>query len=67
MLIQKNIQIIAFSTSLDAETLNIDKCDFYSKITKNEDMKIILKEFKKISNEHIKVIHSKMTKLNVQE
>lgn len=65
-LTQEHIFSIAFRNSLDREQQLISKYQKYLNETKNEDVKNMMKEFEKKSNEHIFLLKDKMLKLNLQ-
>jgi len=63
---QEYILSIVFRNSLDKEELLTKKYDdYYSKI-KNKEIREIIKEFRKTSQEHIKILKDKMIKLKIQ-
>lgn len=57
---------MVFRNSLDKEELLLKKYEDYYSMVKKKELKEILKEFKKTSQEHIKVMKDKMIKLKIQ-
>lgn len=63
---QEYVLSIVFRNSIDKEELLLKKYEeYYSKI-KNKELKEVIKEFKKTSQEHLKVMKDKMIKLKIQ-
>jgi len=58
---------IAFRSSIDKEKLLIKKYDDYDTDIKSKDLKNMMKEFKKDSQEHINKMRDKIIQLNIQE
>lgn len=56
----------AFKLSLDREELLIKKYKEYNDQLDNKELKSIMKEFKKDSREHVKLIKDMMIKLNLK-
>lgn len=63
---QKYILDIAIKTTIDREELLIKKIDQYRPDLKDKDLNDMIRQFKKVSQEHIKLMKEKMIKLNVQ-
>ena len=57
---------MVFRNSLDKEELLLKKYEDYYSMVKKKELKETLKEFKKTSQEHIKVMKDKMIKLKIQ-
>lgn len=63
---QEYVLSIIFRNSIDKEELLLKKYeDYYDKI-KNKALKEVIKEFKKTSQEHLKIMKDKMIKLKIQ-
>ncbi len=63
---QEYVLSIVFRNSIDKEELLLKKYeDYYSKI-KNKELRDVIVEFKKTSQEHLKVMKEKMIKLKIQ-
>ena len=63
---QEYMLSIVFRNSIDKEELLLKKYEeYYSKI-KNKDLKQVVKEFSKTSQEHLKIMKEKMIKLKIQ-
>lgn len=63
---QEYVLSIVFRNSIEKEELLLVKYeDYYSKI-KNKELKEVIKEFRKTSQEHLKVMKDKMVKLKIQ-
>ncbi len=63
---QEYVLSIVFRNSIDKEELLLRKYeDYYSEI-KNKELKEVIKEFRKTSQEHLKVMKDKMIKLKIQ-
>ena len=63
---QEYVLSIIFRNSIDKEELLLKKYeDYYDKI-KNKELKEVIKEFKKTSQEHLKIMKEKMIKLKIQ-
>lgn len=56
-----------FNLSINREELLVKKYSEYYKVLNNKEFKDMMKEFKKTSQEHIKLLKDKMIKLNIQE
>lgn len=63
---QEYLLDIAFKLSLDREELLIKKYKEYNEQLDNKELKSIMKEFKKGSREHVKLIKDMMIKLNLK-
>ncbi|HYE82596.1 MAG TPA: hypothetical protein VEG39_10595 [Clostridia bacterium] len=63
---QEYVLSIVFRNSIDKEELLLKKYDEYYDIIKNKELREIIKEFKKTSQEHLKVMKEKMIKLKIQ-
>ncbi|HYF75485.1 MAG TPA: hypothetical protein VD757_02755 [Candidatus Nitrosocosmicus sp.] len=57
---------IIFRNSIDKEELLIKKYEEYYDMIKNKELREVVKEFKKTSQEHLKVMKDKMIKLKIQ-
>ena len=63
---QEYVLSIVFRNSIDKEELLLRKYeDYYSEI-KNKELREVIKEFRKTSQEHLKVMKDKMIKLKIQ-
>lgn len=63
---QEYVLSIIFRNSIEKEELLLRKYeDYYSKI-KNRELREVVKEFGKTSQEHLKVMKDKMIKLKIQ-
>ncbi|MGE5677252.1 MAG: hypothetical protein ACM3ZR_04260 [Pseudomonadota bacterium] len=63
---QEYMLSIVFRNSIDKEELLLKKYDEYYDMIRNKELKEVLKEFKKTSQEHLKVMKEKMIKLKIQ-
>ncbi len=63
---QEYVLSIVFRNSIDKEELLVKKYEEYYDMVKNKDLKEVIKEFKKTSQEHLKVMKEKMIKLRIQ-
>lgn len=63
---QEYILSIVFRNSIDKEELLLKKYDEYYDMIRNKELKEVLKEFRKTSQEHLKVMKEKMIKLKIQ-
>lgn len=63
---QEYMLSIVFRNSIDKEELLIKKYEEYYDKVKNKNLKEIIKEFIKTSQEHLKVMKEKMIKLKIQ-
>lgn len=63
---QEYLMDIAFTLSVDREELLLKKYSEYMKQSTNKEVKSIVKELKKTSKEHIKLIKDLMIKVNLQ-
>lgn len=63
---QEYVLSIVFRNSIDKEELLLKKYEEYYDNVKNKELKEIIKEFKKTSQEHLKVMKEKMIKLKIQ-
>lgn len=63
---QEYVMSIIFRNSLDKEELLLKKYEDYYPIIKNKELKEIVKEFKKVSREHLNIMKDKMIKLKIQ-
>ncbi|SHK04641.1 hypothetical protein [Paramaledivibacter caminithermalis] len=63
---QEQLMDIAFILSVDREELLLKKYSDYIKYISNKEIKNMIKEFKKTSKEHIKLIKDLTIKLNLQ-
>lgn len=63
---QEYVMSIIFRNSLDKEELLLKKYENYYSIIKNKELKEIVKEFKKVSREHLNIMKDKMIKLKIQ-
>ena len=63
---QEYVLSIVFRNSIDKEELLIKKYEEYYDAIKNKELKEVVKEFKKTSQEHLKVMKEKMIKLKIQ-
>lgn len=64
---QEYILSIVFNESLDREELLLKKYDEYYKNIKDKELKDIIKDFVRNSEEHIKIMKDKMIMLNVKK
>lgn len=64
---QEYILTMVFNESLDREELLKKKYDEYLGEIKDSSLKDIIKDFKKNSNEHIKIMKDKMIVLNIKK
>ncbi|WP_027338858.1 hypothetical protein [Halonatronum saccharophilum] len=60
------ILVIYFKKALEKEELLIEKYDEYYPDIQNDELKDIIKEFKKTSQEHISFIKDKIIKLGLE-
>ncbi len=63
---QEYVLSIVFRNSIDKEELLLKKYDDYYDKLKNKELREILKEFDKTSQEHLKIMKEKMIKLKIQ-
>lgn len=63
---QEYVLSIVFRNSIDKEELLLKKYEDYYSMIKNKELKEIVKEFRKTSQEHLKVMKDKMIKLKIQ-
>ena len=63
---QEYILSIVFKNSIEREELLLKKYDDFNNDIKDAELKDILKEFRKNSQEHVKILKDKMIKLNIQ-
>jgi len=63
---QEYVLSIVFRNSIDKEELLLKKYDDYYDKLKNRELKEVLKEFNKTSQEHLKIMKEKMIKLKIQ-
>ena len=63
---QECILSIVFRNSIDKEELLLKKYDEYYDMIRNKELKEVLKEFRKTSQEHLKVMKERMIKLKIQ-
>jgi hypothetical protein len=63
---QEYVLSIIFRNSIDKEELLLKKYEAYYRVIKNKELKEIVKEFKKTSQEHLKIMKDKMIKLKIQ-
>ncbi|WP_432661818.1 hypothetical protein R9X47_14730 [Wukongibacter baidiensis] len=63
---QEYLMDTAFVLSIEREELLLKKYSQYIDEIDNKELKNLVKEFKKISKEHIKLIKDLMIKLNLQ-
>jgi rubrerythrin len=63
---QEYVLSIVFRNAIDKEELLLKKYEEYYSNIKNKELKEIIKEFKKTSREHLKVMKDKMIKLKIQ-
>ena len=63
---QEYVLSIVFRNSIDKEELLLKKYDDYYEKLKNKELREILKEFNKTSQEHLKIMKEKMIKLKIQ-
>ncbi len=61
---QEHLMDTAFTLSLQREELLLKKYSEYIEQIENKELKNMVKNFKKVSKEHIKVIKDLMIKLN---
>lgn len=63
---QEYMLSIVFRNSIDKEELLLKKYDEYYDMIRNKELKEVIKEFRKTSQEHLKVMKEKMIKLKIQ-
>jgi rubrerythrin len=63
---QEYVLSIVFRNAIDKEELLLKKYEEYYSNIKNKELKEVIKEFKKTSREHLKVMKDKMIKLKIQ-
>lgn len=63
---QEYVLSIVFRNSIEKEELLLKKYEEYYEKLKNKDLKELIKEFRKTSREHVKVMKDKMIKLKIQ-
>lgn len=63
---QEYILSIVFRNAIDKEELLIKKYQDYYPDLKNKELKDMLKQLNKTSEEHIKILKDKMIKLKIQ-
>lgn len=63
---QEYVLSIIFRNSIDKEELLLKKYEIYYPMIKNKELKEVIKEFRKTSQEHLKVMKDKMIKLKIQ-
>lgn len=63
---QEYVLSIVFRNSIDKEELLLRKYEDYYFAIKNNELKEVIKEFRKTSQEHLKVMKDKMIKLKIQ-
>lgn len=63
---QEYVLGIIFRNSIDKEELLQKKYEDYYPMIKNKELKEIVKEFRKTSQEHLKIMKDKMIKLKIQ-
>ncbi|HWQ29632.1 MAG TPA: hypothetical protein VN549_01475 [Negativicutes bacterium] len=63
---QEYMLSIVFRNSIDKEELLLKKYDEYYDMIRSKELKEVLKEFKKTSQEHLKIMKEKMIKLKIQ-
>lgn len=63
---QEYVLSIVFRNSIDKEELLLKKYEDYYFMIKDKELKEIVKEFRKTSQEHLKVMKDKMIKLKIQ-
>ena len=66
-MLQDYLQETMFTLAVDREEQMINKYETYEELLKNEEIKKLLKEYKKISEEHIKILNKKMSQLNISQ
>ncbi|MFZ5353793.1 MAG: hypothetical protein ACOZCL_13875 [Bacillota bacterium] len=54
-----------FKKAIDREELLIKKYEYYLDMTRNKELKAMLKEFKKLTEEHVTLMKDKMIKLKI--
>ncbi|MFZ5989819.1 MAG: hypothetical protein ACOYWZ_22210 [Bacillota bacterium] len=64
---QEYILTMVFNESLDREDLLLKKYDEYYAAIKDKELKNIIKEFTRNSEEHIKIMKDKMIALNIKK
>ncbi|HHV29231.1 hypothetical protein [Acetivibrio mesophilus] len=64
---QQYILNIAFTESINREELLIKKYEHYFKISKDKELKNILRDFSQNSRDHIKMINDKMILLSIDK
>lgn len=63
---QEYVLSIVFRNAIDKEELLLKKYEEYYSNIKNKELKEVIKEFKRTSREHLKVMKDKMIKLKIQ-
>ncbi|SKC85494.1 hypothetical protein [Maledivibacter halophilus] len=63
---QEQLMDVSFTLSIDREEILLKKYRDYMGRINNKEIKDIIKEFKKTSREHIKLIKDLMIKVNLQ-
>lgn len=63
---QEYVLSIVFRNSIDKEELLLKKYEEYYSHIKNKELKEVMKDFRKTSQEHLKVMKDKMIKLKIQ-
>jgi rubrerythrin len=63
---QEYVLSIVFRNSIDKEELLLKKYEVYYSNIRNKELKEVIKEFKKTSQEHLKIMKDKMIKLKIQ-
>lgn len=63
---QEYVLSIVFRNMIDKEELLIKKYEEYYDTIKNRELREVIKEFRKTSQEHLKVMKEKMIKLKIQ-
>jgi hypothetical protein len=58
--------ILAFESALEQEELLLRKYDEYLEVLESDNLKDMLREFRKYAQEHVKLIHDKVVHLNLQ-
>lgn len=63
---QEYMLSIVFRNSIDKEELLLKKYEEHYPHIKNKELKEIIKEFRKTSQEHLEILKDKMIKLKIQ-
>lgn len=64
---QQYILNIAFTGAINREELLLKKYEHYYQITKDKELKNVLRDFSQTSRDHIKMINDKMILLSIDK